>query len=155
MLVRFLLITALALSFSAGGYIMTSSAPTRSPGGKSVEISPMTTTGTTPKFGLQEQNPITKPKVTLRPALVPICACESGGGKTGTPRQFDENGEVLRGKVNHLDVGMCQVNLKYHQKTAERMGLDLLTEEGNITYANFLYDTQGTRPWTWSRPCWE
>ena len=90
---------------------------------------------------------------SLLPALVPICACESTGSKDGKPRHYDENGNVLRGKINPLDVGACQINLHYHQATAEKIGLDLMKEEDNITYANYLYKIQGARPWKWSASC--
>ena len=94
-----------------------------------------------------------KPKPTLHPALVSICGCESGGN-TGKPRQFNEDGTVVKGKVNSLDSGMCQINLKYHEARAISLGLDLFTEEGNIEYANLLYKEQGTAPWEASRSCW-
>lgn len=105
-------------------------------------------------------DPIAEPKVAkiqvpmLYPTLKKICTCESGQG-TGEPQQFNiKTGEVLRGEINPLDTGMCQINLKYHQASAEKMGLDLETEYGNAMYANWLFDTQGSQPWDWSRSCW-
>lgn len=91
---------------------------------------------------------------TLHPELVPICTCESGQG-TGKPQHFNiQTGEVLRGVVNPQDIGMCQINLKYHQAAAERMGLDVFKEEDNIAYANWLFEQEGSTPWNWSKPCW-
>lgn len=85
--------------------------------------------------------------VTLHPNLVPICKCESG------LRQYNPDGTVLRGVINPQDVGICQINLKYHGQAAEDMGLDLFTLEGNITYANRLYASEGATPWGWSAGC--
>ncbi len=98
----------------------------------------------------------TTPEVKLHPALRPVCGCESSyeGTWKGEPQQFETNGEVRRGRVNRADVGMCQINLFYHGEAAEKMGVDLFTKEGNITYANHLYETQGLGPWIWSKPCW-
>lgn len=98
-----------------------------------------------------EKDPITG----LNPSLIPICACESTGSKEGKPRQFDNSGGVLRGTINPQDVGMCQINLDYHQKSAEKLGYDLFSEKGNIAYANLLYKTQGTVPWSLSKRCWK
>lgn len=90
----------------------------------------------------------------LNPALADVCSCESNGKRGLKPRQFEKDGSVVTGKINHLDKGACQINLHYHEKTATKMGLDLLTENGNITYANYLYKTQGLQPWSASSACW-
>lgn len=82
------------------------------------------------------------------PILAEVARCESHF------RQFDENGQVLRGKVNAQDVGVMQINEHYHLKTAQQLGLDIHTLEGNMAYAKYLYDTQGTRPWNYSSACW-
>ena len=93
---------------------------------------------------------------TLRPELVPICSCESMQGKYGTPTHYEEDGvTVLRGRVNPDDIGICQINLYYHEDTAKEMGLDLFVEEDNITFANHLYGLNGNQDWSWSRGCWE
>lgn len=89
------------------------------------------------------------PKVELHPALVPICTCESGLQHYDT-----KTGQVLKGKENPLDTGICQINLKYHGEQAEKLGLNLFEEEGNINYANWLYSKEGTEPWKYSRSCW-
>mgnify|MGYP001575329934 FL=1 len=96
-------------------------------------------------------------KAILRPELGAICACESSyeGTASGKPQQFEKDGVTVRtGRINVLDKGMCQINLKYHQAQALKMKLDLLTEYGNITYANWLYGQQGSKPWNWSAGCW-
>lgn len=93
-------------------------------------------------------------KPELRKELIKICTCESGQG-TGKPQQYDiKTGEVLRGVKNPKDIGMCQINLYWNGATAEKMGLDLFKESDNITFANWLYETQGSEPWSWSRACW-
>lgn len=77
-----------------------------------------------------------------------IANCESND------RQFDDSGEVIRGKINPLDIGRYQINLKYHEAKAKEMGLDLFNEKDNEEYALFLFETEGTTPWNWSRECW-
>ena len=82
------------------------------------------------------------------PILAEVARCES------EYRQFDKNGQVLRGVVNSQDVGVMQINEKYHLSTAQKLGLNLYTLEGNMAYARYLYETQGTRPWNYSSACW-
>ena len=77
-----------------------------------------------------------------------IAWCESHN------RQFDETGAVLRGVVNPLDTGYFQLNKKYHLADSIRLGMDIETLEGNKAYGQHLYETQGTTPWNWSKPCW-
>ena len=84
------------------------------------------------------------------PILKRIAVCES------QIRQFDETtGTVLRGYVNSQDVGVMQINEKYHLETSKKLGLDIYTLEGNIDYAKYLYGTQGVKPWVHSSPCWD
>lgn len=80
--------------------------------------------------------------------MVDIASCESHF------RQLNKDGNILRGEQNPLDVGAFQINEHYHLEAAKKMGLDIETLEGNIKYARYLYDTQGTKPWNWSRACW-
>jgi hypothetical protein len=82
------------------------------------------------------------------PILSKVAFCES------RYRQFDANGEVLRGVVNSKDVGVMQINEYYHLDSAVRLGLDIYTLEGNMAYAQYLYDTQGVAPWVHSSKCW-
>ena len=86
---------------------------------------------------------------TDTPILKKIAVCESHN------RQFNETGEVLRGHVNSQDVGVMQINEKYHLKEANKLGLDIYTIEGNIDYAKHLYETQGVKPWVHSSTCWD
>jgi len=83
------------------------------------------------------------------PLLIDIARCES------TFRQFDQNGQVLRGKVNPGDVGVMQINEKYHADEAVKMGLNIYTVEGNVAFGRYLYDKYGAQPWGASSPCWD
>ena len=82
------------------------------------------------------------------PILVDIAQCESH------MRQFDSNGSVLHGEVVYQDLGLMQVNETYHGATAAKLGLDLYTMQGNLAYARYLYDKEGTTPWNSSKACW-
>lgn len=82
------------------------------------------------------------------PVMADVAFCESRF------RQFDKNGQALRGVVNNLDVGVMQINEKYHAGTAIKLGINIYTLEGNMEYAKYLYETQGTRPWVHSSDCW-
>lgn len=83
-----------------------------------------------------------------------ICACESRGNPSVEPTHSAPDGTVLRGRINNKDVGVCQINLVYHQEAADRMGLDLFDERDNVAYATWLYRREGSKPWFWSRGCW-
>ena len=80
--------------------------------------------------------------------MIDVAYCESG------IVQFRNDGSVLRGFVNPQDVGVMQINEKYHLETSIRLGIDIYTLEGNLAYGRFLYETQGTRPWEYSSHCW-
>ncbi len=82
------------------------------------------------------------------PVLAEIARCES------TFRQMGLDGEVIRGNVNSDDVGVMQINERYHGKRASELGLDLYTLDGNLSYAKYLYDREGVRPWSSSAKCW-
>lgn len=77
-----------------------------------------------------------------------ICQAESNC------QQFID-GELLRGRVNSRDAGMFQINEKYHLKTAYELGLDIHTTQGNIDYAIYLYQSNGTRDWKASKRVWQ
>jgi hypothetical protein len=83
------------------------------------------------------------------PVLAEIARCES------TFRHHDaRTGSILRGRVNGNDIGVMQINTTYHHDTARRLGYDIETIEGNLDYARYLYEREGTRPWNSSRACW-
>jgi len=82
------------------------------------------------------------------PILADVAKCESHF------RQFDNDGSIHRGEVNHNDVGVMQINEKYHLDTALRLDIDIYSVEGNLAYAKYLYDKQGVAPWNSSGKCW-
>ena len=82
------------------------------------------------------------------PMLVKVAQCESNF------RQFDTDGQVLRGVANAFDVGVMQINEKYHLERSENMGMDIHSLTGNLEYARALYNDSGTAPWSASKPCW-
>jgi hypothetical protein len=94
------------------------------------------------------------------PILKRIAACESTGDPDGTPRQFNSDGSLLwgndpkTGKPIERDAGIFQINEWVWKPTAEKMGLDLATEAGNLSFGEYLYLKYGTAPWTASEKCW-
>ncbi len=100
-----------------------------------------------------EQKPIVSAEQYVRnyyadePILAKISYCESKF------KQYDGNGNILRGMVYH-DVGVMQINETYHKVAAEKMGLDIYTFDGNLAYAKWLYEKEGTSPWSASEHCW-
>ena len=82
------------------------------------------------------------------PVMIQIVCCES------TFRHTLEDGSVLKGVVDPADTGVMQINKRYHEKTAATMKLNLDDIYHNMAYARHLYETQGTRPWNASAPCW-
>lgn len=79
--------------------------------------------------------------------MIEIARCESG------LRQFKAPSVVLRNPVTP-DVGVFQINVDYHLATAKKMGINIYSLDGNIAYAKYLYDKNGVRDWTASKPCW-
>jgi hypothetical protein len=82
------------------------------------------------------------------PILIEIARCES------TFRQFDKDGHIIRGKVNSGDVGVMQINEKYHADTSNDLGMNIYTLEGNVRYGRYLYEKFGAQPWKSSSKCW-
>lgn len=89
-----------------------------------------------------------EPVLPIADVMKKIRWCESHN------RQFNPDGSVLRGIQNSHDVGTFQINEKYHLADSIRLDFDIYTLEGNMAYADFLYQNQGTTPWNWSRHCW-
>lgn len=89
-----------------------------------------------------------KPETSINAVLDAVGACE---GVT----QFTSDGSVVK-HVNTngtIDYGVMQIN-STHIKEAQKMGIDIMTKEGNRKYAEYLYAHQGTAPWTASQKCW-
>lgn len=82
------------------------------------------------------------------PILAQIAKCES------QYRHLSKNGEVLRGEENRSDRGVMQINVFYHAKTAQKLGLDVHDLDDNVAYARYLYEKQGAKPWMSSSACW-
>lgn len=82
------------------------------------------------------------------PVMIQIARCES------TFRHTLADGTVLKGRVDPADTGVMQINKRYHQASASKLGLDLEDLNDNMAYARDLYERQGTRPWSASAPCW-
>jgi hypothetical protein len=107
-----------------------------------------------PKVKVKDSNKILTTKAQVEvyfkdtPILAEIAFCES------RTRQFDEYGNVLRGVQNSQDVGVMQINEKYHLATSQKLGINIYTLEGNMAYGKYLYNTQGTKPWNYSSGCW-
>jgi hypothetical protein len=82
------------------------------------------------------------------PLLAEIARCES------RYRHFDSKGNILKGVKNSYDRGVMQINIWYHGKTAEKLGLDVHNLDDNVAYARYLYEKEGAKPWMASSPCW-
>ena len=82
------------------------------------------------------------------PVLADIAWCES------RDRQWTADGSVFRGAVNHYDVGIMQINALYHEDKASALGYDIYSLGGNLAYAKYLYDKEGSQPWASSEACW-
>ena len=67
-------------------------------------------------------------------------------------RQFDAKGKTLKNWNTNgtVDRGIGQIN-SVHEKEAKRLGFDLDTLEGNLSFARHLYDREGSSPWVCSR----
>jgi hypothetical protein len=82
------------------------------------------------------------------PILADIAWCES------RLRQLGPDGKIFRGVANPDDVGVMQVNTRYHEEQAVSMNMDLFTLNGNLAYAKYLYKKEGSTPWASSKACW-
>lgn len=82
------------------------------------------------------------------PVMAEIARCES------TFRHTLPDGTVLTGRVDSDDTGVMQINRRYHGAKAAELELDLSDIYHNMAYARYLYETQGTQPWSASAPCW-
>lgn len=80
--------------------------------------------------------------------MAEIARCESRF------RHFGKDGDIIRGEINSADVGVMQINEYYHKKIADKLGISLYTLEGNIEYAKYLFEKEGTAPWLASSKCW-
>jgi hypothetical protein len=122
-------------------------------GGPSVAIAQDVANSTNTQAKSPVENPVTledyvRAYFIETPILAKIAECESSF------RQYGEDGKVLRGDANKSDLGLLQVNEYYHGEKALDLGFDLTSVEGNLAYAKYLYDNEGTQPWSASAKCW-
>jgi len=76
------------------------------------------------------------------PAMINIAECESG------LRQYTDSGGVLRGGSGGKMIGVFQLHEDYHRAPALSLGLDIDTIDGNMAYAKYLFQKEGTAPWS-------
>jgi hypothetical protein len=80
------------------------------------------------------------------PTMAAIAKCESGF------RQFDGDGSVLF-DPSYSMVGVFQISTAHLPESLSE-GMDIMTLQGNMAYARYLYDQDGTDPWLDSMSCW-
>lgn len=104
-----------------------------------------------PTISLAEANDDVESRVrayfTDAPIMIPIAECESEF------RQFGVSGALLGGAGGAM-IGVFQVHSDVHADFALSKGMDIYTLDGNLAYARYLYEREGTRPWLSSFPCW-
>src|SRR5262249_29569428 len=81
------------------------------------------------------------------PVMYAIAKCESGF------TQYNSAGSVLNGGSGGM-LGVFQINKSVHKTFALSLGDDITTLAGNMAYARYLYQSEGTDPWISSEPCW-
>ena len=81
------------------------------------------------------------------PVMAAIAKCESNF------REYAADGSVLNGGSGGM-IGVFQINKSVHATFALSLGDDITTLAGNMAYARYLYDNEGTSPWDSSEPCW-
>lgn len=82
--------------------------------------------------------------------LVAVAQCESGF------RQFNDDGSLLVNPApDSSATRIFQILHITHGPHALSMGMDITTPEGNMDYAEYLYNQNGLRDWEESRHCWE
>ncbi len=82
------------------------------------------------------------------PVMIPIAKCESGF------RQFKSDGFPLMGGAGGTMVGVFQISSGVHASYAKSLGMDIDMLDGNLAYAKYLYQKEGTGPWLSSFSCW-
>jgi hypothetical protein len=83
------------------------------------------------------------------PVMIEIARCESKF------RQYTDSGNPFYGGAGGAMVGVFQVYTTVHAAYAKNtLNYDITTLEGNLGYAKYLYQTEGTQPWMSSFPCW-
>ena len=83
-----------------------------------------------------------------------IAYCESTTQQYSKNLAEDGTPRVLRGVQNPADVGVFQINEKYHLERSKSLGYNIYTTEGNIDYGLWLLKNEGSKHWKASEPCW-
>ncbi len=83
------------------------------------------------------------------PVMAKIAYCESKF------KQFDKEGNVLKGELTPEDIGVMQINEYFHGDTVNALGINIYVLDGNLEYAKWLYEKEGTAPWSASKYCWD
>lgn len=73
------------------------------------------------------------------PIMIAIAKCESGF------RQFTDSGNIFKGAGRYT--GIFQIDEIIHASSATARGFDIYTVAGNIGYAKYLYQNEGSVPW--------
>ncbi len=75
--------------------------------------------------------------------LQAIIQCESGFD----PKALNKNSK------HSLDIGLFQINTRWHQATAKKMGLNIYDTADNVKYGLYLFEKEGIHPWKASKKC--
>ena len=81
------------------------------------------------------------------PILAEIAKCESHF------RHLGSDGMVIKNPKSSA-IGVMQIMSSIHDPVADELGIDITSLKGNLDYAKYLYETQGTKPWNSSKACW-
>jgi hypothetical protein len=80
--------------------------------------------------------------------------CTAALAKVNMCHSYEIGSPLIRPNPNGTyDVGMYQIN-SIHLAAALALGFDVYTEKGNRAFAEYLFTTQGTEPWSASRSNW-
>ncbi|MEK7505094.1 MAG: transglycosylase SLT domain-containing protein [Patescibacteria group bacterium] len=77
-----------------------------------------------------------------------IAQCESH------TTHYNDQGKILRGRIDRDDLGVFQINERFHGKKSKELGFDIYDPEGNVAYALWMLKNTGSHPWKASRSCW-
>lgn len=94
---------------------------------------------------IQEISPI-REEITVQevidayPDLEWVMKCESNF------RQF-KKGKVLRGEINHHDMGIFQINEIIWGRKAKELGYDIYTLKGNLLMGVWIFNNYGINQW--------
>ena len=101
-------------------------------------------TTTTPRQALEM---LIREEFGANSPMLRVAYCESG------LRHFYLNSNaVVRSHTN--DFGVFQINYPTWGKTAQNMGIDIMSPSGNIQFARYILDKQGISAWNSSMGCW-